>query len=203
MPVIVSIKSGAVEELKRIELSDGSSFSFKTCYLPALNEGCFYPLVEGGEISPAEAEGFRFASACLRAEMAALRLIARAEQCTFGLERKLERRGYKPACISAAISRLLQLGLVDDKRFARLWLESKLHIAQSPRRLLISLCTRGISHSDAQTAIKAVLDEERELVILRRFAEKQKKRGKDTRQLKYLLKSEGFSTAAIHSYLEI
>jgi len=45
-------------------------------------------------------------SPSLRAEKIALRLIARAEQCTSGLVRKLERRGFDSACISEVVSKL-------------------------------------------------------------------------------------------------
>ncbi|MCL2128065.1 MAG: regulatory protein RecX, partial [Treponema sp.] len=96
---IVSIKQDAGGELRRMELSDGSLFSFKTCYLPPVceDESLCGPGAEGLEISAAEEEGFRFASSCLRAEKAALRLIARAEQNVFGLARKLEKRGHDAA----------------------------------------------------------------------------------------------------------
>jgi regulatory protein len=198
---IVSIKSGTGSEIKRIELSDGSFFSFKTCYAPPVF------LAEGREISADEEEGFRFASACLRAEKAALRLIARAEQNCRGLARKLERRGHDSACACAALSRLVELELVDDSRFARLWLEAALRLARSPRRLLASLCGRGIDHDDAQAALKAVLDAETEWTLLVRFTEKLKRSRKgagqdDPRSLKYLLKNEGFSGPAIERYFE-
>jgi regulatory protein len=198
---IVAIKSGTGSEIKRIELSDGSFFSFRACYAPPVF------LAEGREISAAEEEGFRFASACLRAEKTALRLIARAEQCRRGLARKLERRGHDPACACAVLSRLVELELVDDSRFARLWLESALRLARSPRRLLASLCGRGIGQDDARAALKAVLDAETERALLARFAEKLKKPRKGAgedglRSLKYLLKSEGFSAPAIGRYFE-
>ena len=207
---IVSIKSGTGSEVKRIELSDGSFFSFKTCYVPPafIDETLYSPgMAEGREISAAEEEALRFASACLRAEKTALRLIARAEQCRFGLARKLERRGYESACANAALSRLVELEFVDDRRFARLWLESALRLTRSPRRLLASLCSRGIEQDDAQTALKAVLDAETEWSLLSRFTEKLKRlrKGADEagiRSLKYLLKSEGFSGAAIQRYFE-
>jgi regulatory protein len=207
---IVSIKSGTGSEIKRIELSDGSFFSFKTCYLSPvfLDESLYSPgMAEGREISAAEEAGFRFASACLRAEKAALRLIARAEQCRFGLVRKLERRGHEPACVNAALSRLVELELVDDRRFARLWLQSHLRPARSPRRLLSSLCGRGIAQGDARAALKTVLDAETEWALLRRFAEKHAylpKSGEEanSQTLKHVLKSEGFSTQTIQRFFE-
>ncbi|GHV95411.1 hypothetical protein AGMMS50293_17310 [Spirochaetia bacterium] len=216
---IVSIKIGTTGELRRVELSDGSFFSFKTCYLPPIftNESLLTPgMAEGRELDAGEEEGFRFASACLRAEKAALRLIARAEQSVFGLSRKLERRGCTPACTRAVISRLIDLELLDDRRFARLWLETRLLRPASPRRLFGGLRARGIDHDDAESALKAVLDDETEQALLARFAAKQRRsrafRNAETkaaeyrwgfdalRTLKFLLKSEGFSTGAIQRY---
>jgi regulatory protein len=138
----------------------------------------------------------------LRAEKTALRLIARAEQCTARLTRKLEKRGFDSACIGEVISKLTELKLLDDNRFARLWLESRLRLPRSPRRLLSSLCVRGIDHEEAQTALKNVLDEETEFTLIARFAKKYSRKAKgDPRSLKYLLKNEGFSSMAIKRFL--
>ena len=79
----------------------------------------------------------------IQAEKTALRLIARAEQCSAGLARKLEKRKHDPAVIREVISKLSELKLLDDSRFARLWLQSRLRFARSPRRLHASLCARG------------------------------------------------------------
>ena len=209
--IIVSLKAEARGELFRIGLSDGSLFSFRNCYLPPdlQNTHIIDPAsAEGKEITDAEEAAFRGASACLRAEKAALRLIARAEQCTAGLARKLEKRGYERICVNAVISRLTALRLLDDSRYAQLWLESRLRLARSPRRLLISLCARGIDRDDAGAALKKVLDEEAESALLAHFAKKHARKaggnGEDvTRTLKHLLKSEGFSQAAIRRFLDI
>jgi SOS response regulatory protein OraA/RecX len=101
----------------------------------------------------------------------------------------------------------LELKLVDDSRFSSLWLESRLRLARSPRRLLVSLCGRGIDRDDAQTAIKPVLDEETEFTILTRFVKRYsrksgRKEGKNAVSLKHLLKNEGFSQQAIAQFIE-
>ncbi len=202
---IISLKTEAAGE--RIELSDGSLFSFKVCYLPP-EMPAYHDIAEGREINAAEEEAFRFAAECLRAEKTALRLIARAEQCGPNLMRKLEKRKFTAACAGAVISRLYELKLVDDRRFARLWLESRLRLARSPRRLLSSLCGHGIDRDDAEAALKAVLNEEEtELALLKRFVKKHSRKvgreGEDgERSLKYLLKSEGFSPQAITRFLD-
>ncbi|MDR0583635.1 MAG: recombination regulator RecX [Treponema sp.] len=214
---IVSIKTGTGTELRRIELSDGSFFSFKTGYLPPVftDESLYTPgTAEGREISAGEEAGFRFASACLRAERAALRLIARAEQTVSGLGRKLEQRGNKPLCVRAVVSRLAGTGLVDDRRFARLWLETRLgRRRDSPRRLLSALRSRGISREDAGTALQSVLNDETERALLGRFMEKQRHlRGfcaaeirSETdvlRSVRFKLRSEGFSSGVIQRFFD-
>jgi len=145
------------------------------------------------------------------AEKIALRLIARAEQCSAGLARKLEKRKCDPGAINEVISHLTEKKLIDDNRFACFWLQSRLRFARSPRRLLSSLCARGIDHDDAQNALKEVLNEETEDALLSRFVKKharkisKKKTSEsedDIRSLKFLLKGEGFSQAAIQKFCE-
>jgi regulatory protein len=177
-------------------------FLFKDCYLPAHVPD----VAEGREIGGDEEAGFRFAAACLRAEKAALQLIARAEQNSFGLGRKLEKRRYDPACVRAVIARLVETGLLDNSRYCRLWLETKIaRQATSPWRLLAALRSRGIDRQDAQQALRDLLDDDGELLLLRRYAEKlERKRAKraEPPPLKYLLKSEGFSSLAIQRFFE-
>ena len=198
---IISVETGTEGDLRRVGLSDGSFFSLRTCYLPsALADAC-----EGFELGPGDEEALCFASACLGAEKTALRLVARAEQATFGLGRKLERRGHDSASAGAAVSRLCELGLVDDGRYARLWLESRLCRASSPARLLASLRAKGIGREDAQSALSDALDEEAELRLLGMFARKRLRgggAGDGGRALKYALKSEGFSSSAIEIFFD-
>jgi regulatory protein len=144
-------------------------------------------------------------TAYLRAKNTALRLIARAEQCTHGLARKLEKRGYDALCINTVISELSDKNLLNDSRFAQLWLESRLRLTRTPQRLLAALCARGVDRKDAEAALKTVFDEEAELSLLKRFVHKKMRKGKreeTARSLKYLLNSEGFSPQVIRRFFE-
>jgi len=192
---IVSIKPGA-EGVSRVELSDGSLFSFKDCYCSPYAAGSY---VDGSEINAEEEETLRFASACLRAEKAALQLIARAEQNVFGLSGKLKKRKHESRCINAVIGRLCELGLLDDRRYARLWLESRIsRQAASPFRLLAALRSRSIDRHDAEAALKETLNDEAERQLLERYVQKLQRKGiDDARALRYTLKNEGFSSSAI------
>jgi regulatory protein len=133
-----------------------------------------------------------------------LRLIARAEHNTIGLARKLEKRGYDPVCTRTVISGLCELGLLDDRRYACLWLESKINRhTSSPRRLFIALCARGINRDDANYALKEVINDEIEFLLIKRFAEKlQRRRSGIQGSLKYLFKKEGFSSLSIERFFD-
>ena len=140
------------------------------------------------------------------AEKAALRLIARAEQCSAGLSRKLGQRKFDSSVINEVIAKLTKLKLLDDDRFARLWLESRLRLTRSPRQLISSLCAKGIDRDAAEAALKKALDEDTELKLIARYVKKNTKKisknGDVTLSLKYLLKNEGFTYQVIERYLD-
>ena len=197
-----------------MEFSDGSVFSFMPYYLPPelyaedISENLTW-LRKDHNLNDSEEAGLRFASECLRAEKNALRLIARAEQTSAGLSLKLEKRGHDRACIQKVLGYLNEIKLIDDRRFVRLWLASRLaRRADSPRYLLRSLCSRGIDADDAKSGINAVLDLETECKLIKRYAEKLRKKKKyaeiiaknkdnPERSKKFYLKNEGFSPQAI------
>ena len=188
----------------RIGLSDGVLFSLSASYLPpSFREGdYFFP---GKEISAEEGEALRFAADCYRAEQAALRLVARAEQTCAGLRHKLEQRGHRADHAKAAVSYLTELGILDDRRFAERWIRSRLYRgSDSPLRLVDGLCRRGIDRSVAGEARKTALDFDLETELLEKFiAKKYPPRdcgGRENRFLKALLKREGFSPLVLERY---
>ena len=141
-----------------------------------------------------------------QAEKTALRLIARAEQCSSGLSLKLEKRGFDTACIREVIVRLSEANLLDDKRYSGMWLRSRLHFTRSPKKLFSSLCAKGIDRGDAQAALKEVLDEETEFSLLTRYVKKNEKKSpaktgeNRVRSVKFMLKNEGFSVKSIQKF---
>jgi regulatory protein len=191
----------------RIALSDGALFSFKSDYLSPE-----YPLdlicVPGRELSMAEVEALRFAAACYRTERAALRLTARAEQYSFGITGKLERRGHAVSCVRAVIACLSAAGIINDNRYASRWILSRLSrpSGMSPRTLMVSLRRRGISRDTVQDALSAILDGETEAALLCSYLEKNRRRpnphfrsaGKG--RLKQVLRYEGFSPAVLERF---
>ena len=210
---VVSLKivNSRKTELLEAEFSDGSRLLFSGDYLPEdmkpdsrNHDSWNYNSLEGRDLAAWEEEAFRFAARCYLAEKAALRLIARAEQNSLGLTAKLERRGYDASVVKAVISRLLGRNLLNDERYAELWIRSCLaRKTQSPLWLLASLQKRGIDRDTAKRTIKKVLDEETEYSLLLKYIEKidildnNIKNGSKTK-----LKCEGFSPEILNRFFD-
>lgn len=191
----------------RIALSDGALFSFKSDYLPfecPRGEVC----VPGRELSTAEVEALRFASACYRTERAALRLTSRAEQYSLGITRKLESRGHTAPCVRAVVACLSAADIINDIRYASRWILSRLSAAGSPRSFTASLRRRGLSRDAVQSALSAVLDEETEAAVLRSYLGKNHRhssprfRAAGEGRLKQFLRYEGFSPGVLERFRE-
>ncbi|GHV70362.1 hypothetical protein AGMMS49928_17850 [Spirochaetia bacterium] len=203
---IVTLKESA-DAVFRIGLSDGSLFSFKCAYLPPSFQNGF-ALEPGQEISSDDENAYRFAASCYRTEKLALRLIARAEQNSRGLARKLEQRKQEPASVRAVLNHLMEIGILDDQRYAELWVRSRLaRLLGTPRRLAAGLAARGIDRDTADQVLKTALDTDHELALLKTYLRKKKlafdnDRGADYRSLRYHLKGEGFSGSVLERLLE-
>ena len=193
-----------------VTFSGGAVFELGTAYLPPEYSGAF---LCPGTVITAEAEAaLRHAAECLAVEKAALRLVARAEQCAKGLERKLGQRCYSSGAIRAALDRMLELDLVNDSRYAELWLTYRVRRgSKGPWALGAALRSKGIDRHTADKAFRSVLTPEAEAALIERCLEKAGFRKKPEQagnsyggatEQKFFLKSEGFSQSAIESYLE-
>ncbi|WP_010262338.1 regulatory protein RecX [Treponema primitia] len=207
--VVASVKTTETKAgpvILRIGLSDGSLFSLNSVYLPHPFQGEDY-FCPNKEITPEEETALRFAADCFRAERAALQLVARAEQTRAGITRKLEQRGHALSPVRAAVSYLTDLEIVDDRRFAERWIQSRLYRGtDSPFRLITALCQKGISQTIAKSACKTILDFEKETALLQKYiAKKYPPSVNSVRQDRFLkpqLKREGFSPQALDWYWE-
>jgi len=144
-----------------------------------------------------EEETSRFTAACNEAEKVALRLIARAEQNSLALTVKLRKRGFDAITTREVVSRLLDRNLLDDTRYAEIWIRSRLSTSRknlTPLLLLNSLQKKGIDKGLSQKALKNVLDEETEYSLLLSYVEKSNiMKNKTKWAIKAQFKKEGFS----------
>ena len=128
-----------------------------------------------------------------------MRLIARAEQSCEALYKKLCLRKFSRTDAKNTVDRLVEAGLVDDLRYAKLWTTARIrHKTETPAFLILQLQTRGIDRKTARAAVFSVLDSEKEIELLQKYLEKATPEAGRRRDLL----REGFSAAAIESVLD-
>lgn len=88
----------------------------------------------------------------------ALRVLARRRITVARLRSHLERRGYSSGEINECLNRLQEWGYLDDRSYARDWVEKVQAEAPMGRaRLLWELEARGVPHAVADEVISALL----------------------------------------------
>lgn len=114
-----------------------------------------FGLAVGMELSTGDLERIVAADDLKRATMAALRLIAYRPRSRGELQTGLRERGFSTEAQEAAISRMADLGYLNDEAFAERWVESRLaHKPRSSRMLANELRQKGID----QETIDATLE---------------------------------------------
>ena len=141
----------------------------------------------------------------LNAEKSALVLIARAEQCSWKLKCKLEKKKYSSDAIQTVLDRLTELDLVNDRRYAELWLKSRISKGvKGPLMLTQLLRAKGIIQETVAEALTALLTPESEAELLERCLTKYVPDARQDQKAakRNFLKRQGFSAAAINRYFE-
>jgi regulatory protein len=91
-----------------------------------------------------------------RVKKAALRLLSVRMRSRRELEIRLRRKGFRAKAVREALDDFERVGLVDDQKFARLFLESRLRLRPRSYNVLMSeLRAKGL----AEELIKEVVDE--------------------------------------------
>jgi len=90
---------------------------------------------------------------------AAVRFLEARSRSVAEVRRRLTTAGYRPELVAGAIERLLELGMLDDEAFARLWVESRDRARpRGERAIRQELALKGID----RTTVDLVLAERRE-----------------------------------------
>ncbi|MHB8843165.1 MAG: regulatory protein RecX [Nitrospirota bacterium] len=108
-----------------------------------------------------------------RAKNSAYRYLTIRSRSRSEVERKLRDREFPPDIISSVIDHLIKLGYVNDEKFARDWAASRVRSRGfGRRRLEQELRIKGIGHDIVRTSLKGLFEEESELDVARREADK-------------------------------
>jgi regulatory protein len=113
----------------------------------------------GQELTAAQIEELGRKERYRRCMNAAGHLLGHRMRSERELLQRLSRLGYDDATVSPVISRLRELGLVDDAEFARTWTDNREHCSPRSRRLLkIELQQKGLPREIIESAVDAVDD---------------------------------------------
>ncbi|WP_041396117.1 regulatory protein RecX [Gracilinema caldarium] len=208
---VTSVKPGADADLLKIGLSDGSLFFIRLSYLPQTIKGRVSLYISHSSCSNLDLtdEDYRslsFASECVRVERKALQLINRAEQTRLGLMQKLLHKQYSEQTVKIVLDRLEALLFVDDKRFAKAWIQSRLRHSgsKSASQLVYGLLKRGVDSRIATVLVRELYPPELEKKAIQQFIEKKHLLLDHLTpfELKQILLKAQFSKRAILLYLE-
>ena len=149
----------------RWNLSFDGSFAFALDGTVVVREG----LAVGQELSPAEVERLRGASAEEDLASAALRFLAPRPRSRAEVRQRLLRpRPKRPAPDHATVERVLDrleaLGLLNDRGFAEFWVENRERFSpRSARALGVELRQRGVDRETVEATANPDRDAERAL----------------------------------------
>ncbi|WP_253678189.1 regulatory protein RecX [Treponema sp. OMZ 788] len=189
-------------DLVKIINSEGVSFITRRIYFEdddfdGLVDGC------GGPISDESLESLLSAVKIYEAECTAAAYLYRAEHSRFQLDMKLKKKGFLASEISPALDYLEDKGLLDDRRFAGAWLNTRVISKKEGRnRLASELALRGVSFKIVEDVLNEFFLEHSEENICRMALEKHLVNGLDKPKLLRKMYRLGFSSGTVNICLE-
>lgn len=159
-------------------------------------------LVPGQEVDEQQLKAYKKLSADDKAYGLALAYVARRLRSKWELTDYFRRKGYDEALSEQILQRLERLGLVDDEKFARAWVnDRRLLKATSKRRLVQELRAKRIADDITESVLAE--DETDERQVLRELVERKRKqtRYQDDLKLMQYLARQGFGYDDIKAVL--
>jgi len=112
-------------------------------------------LRKGQQLTEAEIAGLQEQDAVSRAVDQAVRFLSYRPRSVGEIRRNLADKQIPDAVIDAALERLTRLGYVDDRAFARYWVENRNTFKPiSPRALRYELREKGVARADIDAALE-------------------------------------------------
>lgn len=125
-----------------------------------INEMDAITLRKGQELSESDIDELRQKDAIVKAFDAAATLLAYRPRSTQEIRQRLLKKSFDEMVIDTAIEKLERLGYLDDRAFARFWIEDRNRFKPRGRRALsYELRNKGISDSLIQDLLDELVDE--------------------------------------------
>lgn len=153
------------------------------------------------ELDKSEIERLIFESDFKRAKSRAMWYLDRSDYTEKAMFQKLLRAGFKKKAAAAAVGRLAELGIIDDRRFAERFCERCFEHNVSKREALHKMLEKGVNYDLAKEMLEnSETDEEQQIknLLERKYASKlTAENGKQ--KVFAALARKGFSFSAIRS----
>ena len=173
----------------------GPSFFLRSIYLSHVK---IEEITEGASFTEEKEEDIVNAGLCFAAEQKALDYLNRSEQYRMGLTSKLLSKGFDKLSIEKALDYLEGKKYLDDRRFARIWLNNRrITHAEGRIKLQNELASRGIKREFIKEALDEFFEENpEEQLCLRAYSKCMKIKKSQEKTIAYLLKN-GFTLKLI------
>ena len=169
------------------------------------NDTCTdFCLKQDAEITEERLQELMYDSESRRAKSRALWYLDRADRTEKGLYRKLCEAGFDKKASAAVVARFVEVGLLDDRRFAENFAERCKDANISPRETVRKLYENGIPYDMAkETVSETETDEETQIraLIEKKYARKLELENGAEKVYSALIR-KGFSFSAVRNVLK-
>lgn len=195
---VVDIRKTPQGDVTAAELSDGSSIAVHP------EAALEFFLHIGLVLSEDDAEAVQLRSAVFAARDKAVEYQARREHSASELILKLRKKDYDYETAASAVEILVERGWVDDRRFAAMWLESRIKKHPEGRSSLAAgLSKKGVPRDIVNEVLDDCLSEQQQDDALARSLEKYvRTRSADPKKIVNHLLRRGFRYADIKRHLD-
>ncbi len=132
-----------------------------------------YHIEEGKDLSQELFQKIKTEVVLKRAKLRAMYLLNAMERTEEQLRLKLKQGLYTDDIIDEALRYVKSFGYVEDKGYAERFIRNRQH-TKSKKELYASLCQKGISREDIETAMEHCYEEQDEQAAIRRILEKKR-----------------------------
>lgn len=134
----------------------------------------------------------------------ALRYVTLRPRSRWELVTYLEKKGYEVPTIEAVLGKLDELELVDDRAFAKAWVEYRQNLRPRSRRQLTAELRQKRIDNDIIEEVVGVIDNEQEVANIQEIAQRKRKQSRyqDPQKLMAYLSRQGFNYGLIKRALE-
>jgi len=133
----------------------------------------------------------------------AFKLLSRKILTEKQLTDRLKLKGFSEEAIDKALLKAKEYDYINDKSYAKLFVEEKIRSQYSRKRVYYELIKRGVKKDIAEEVLEALYPFEKEIEVIKQIIEKKRKSYDEVQKLKRYLYTNGFEIENIEKALNL